>query len=51
MAADPLPAEAKRYYVRPDRIIDVLLSAPQLLLRLGSGALVDGYRCESAVIP
>lgn len=48
MAAKPdqLPAQAKRYYVRPDRILDVLTSAPQLLLRLGSGALVDGYRCE-----
>lgn len=48
MAAKPdqLPAKAKRYYVRPDRILDVLTSAPQLLLRLGSGALVDGYRCE-----
>nr|WEU39140.1 glutathione S-transferase [Saccharina japonica] len=46
MAAKPdqLPAQAKRYYVRPDRILDVLTSAPQLLLRLGSGALVDGYR-------
>lgn len=48
MAAKPdqLPAQAKRYYVRPDRILDVLTSAPQLLLRLGSGALVDGYQCE-----
>lgn len=43
---DQLPAKAKRYYVRPDRILDVATSAPQLLLRLGSGALVDGYRCE-----
>lgn len=43
---DQLPAEAKRYYIRPDKIVDVLTSAPQLLLRLGSGALVDGYRCE-----
>ena len=43
---DQLPADAKRYYVRPDRILDVVTSAPQLLLRLGSGALVDGYRCE-----
>ena len=43
---DQLPAQAKRYYVRPDRILDVLTSAPQLLLRLGSGALVDGYQCE-----
>lgn len=43
---DQLPAKAKRYYVRPDRILDVVTSAPQLLLRLGSGALVDGYRCE-----
>lgn len=49
MAAEPdrLPAQAKRYYVRPDRILDVLTSAPQILLRLGSGALVDGYQCES----
>lgn len=43
---EQLPSEAKRYYVRPDRILDVVTSAPQLLLRLGSGALVDGYRCE-----
>lgn len=48
---DQLPAEAKRYYVRPDRILDVLTSAPQLLLRLGSGALVDGYRCEQTAFP
>ncbi|CBJ31539.1 Putative uncharacterized protein [Ectocarpus siliculosus] len=40
---DQLPADAKRYYVRPDRFLDVLTSAPQLLFRLGSGALVDGY--------
>lgn len=45
-ANDQLPADAKRYYVRPDRILDVVTSAPQLLFRLGSGALVDGYRCE-----
>lgn len=45
-ANEQLPADAKRYYVRPDRILDVVTSAPQLLLRLGSGALVDGYRCE-----
>lgn len=43
---EELPAEAKRYYVRPDRVLDVLTSAPQLLLRLGSGALVDGYQGE-----
>lgn len=43
---DQLPANAKRYYVRPDRILDVVTSAPQLLFRLGSGALVDGYNCE-----
>lgn len=43
---DQLPANAKRYYVRPDIILDVVTSAPQLLLRLGSGALVDGYNCE-----
>ena len=47
---DQLPAQAKRYYVRPDRILDVLTSAPQLLLRLGSGALVDGYQCERVVL-
>lgn len=45
-APDQLPAQARRYYVRPDRVLDVLTSAPQLLFRLGSGALVDGYRCE-----
>lgn len=49
MASPQLPAEARRYYVRPDRILDVLGSAPQLLLRLGSGALVDGYGCENGV--
>lgn len=43
---DQLPAQAKRYYIRPDRLVDIVLSAPQLLLRLGSGALVDGYNCE-----
>lgn len=48
-ANDQLPANAKRYYVRPDRILDVVTSAPQLLLRLGSGALVDGYRCKCVV--
>ncbi|CAM9710240.1 unnamed protein product [Scytosiphon promiscuus] len=41
---DQLPSQAKRYFIRPDRILDVVTSAPQLLLRLGSGALVDGYR-------
>lgn len=45
-ANDQLPADAKRYYVRSDRLLDIVTSAPQLLLRLGSGALVDGYRCE-----
>lgn len=52
MAAKPdqLPAQAKRYYVRSDRILDVLTSAPQLLLRLGSGALVDGYQGERMVL-
>ncbi|CAN0026541.1 unnamed protein product [Ascophyllum nodosum] len=44
MASTQLPAEAKRYYVRPDRILDVLTSAPQIIFRLGSGLLVDGYR-------
>lgn len=45
---DQLPADAKRYYVRPDRFLDVLTSAPQLLFRLGSGALVDGYTGEES---
>lgn len=45
---DQLPADAKRYYVRPDRILDLLTSTPQVLLRLGSGALVDGYRGETS---
>lgn len=45
-APDQLPAEAKRYYARPDRVLDLLTSSPQLLFRLGSGALVDGYQCE-----
>lgn len=49
MASSQLPAEAKRYFVRQDRILDILGSAPQLLLRLGSGALVDGYRCENKI--
>lgn len=48
MAARPeqLPTQPKKYYIRPDRVLDVLSSAPQILLRLGSGALVDGYRCK-----
>ncbi|CAM9962856.1 unnamed protein product, partial [Choristocarpus tenellus] len=41
-----LPSNAKRYFVRPDRILDVIGSAPQLLIRLGSGALVDGYKVK-----
>lgn len=44
---DQLPADAQRYYIRPDKLLDVLTSAPQLVLRLGSGALVDGYRGET----
>ena len=49
MASTQLPAEAKRYYVRPDRILDVLTSSPQIIFRLGSGLLVDGYRCEQSL--
>lgn len=45
-ASDQLPAEAKRGFIRSDRVLDIATSIPQLLFRLGSGALVDGYKCE-----
>lgn len=49
MTANPrdlLPEDAKRGYVRPDRLLDIISCTPQLLLRLGSGAFVDGYKRE-----
>lgn len=35
--------DAKRFFVRPDRFLDIITSSFSLLLRLGSGATVSGY--------
>lgn len=43
---EQLPAKAQRFVVPPDRILDIVGSVPQALLRLGSGLLVDGYQGE-----
>lgn len=43
-AKEQLPATATRFVVPPDRILDIIGSVPQALLRLGSGLLVDGYQ-------
>jgi hypothetical protein len=34
----------KRFYVDPEKLTEVALSAPQFAVRLGSGAFVDGYK-------
>lgn len=43
---DFTPPTPRRGFVRPDRLLDVAAGTAGLFVRLGAGALVDGYRVK-----